>query len=225
MADGADRDSVHLVVGRPKLYGPKLVFQGRRVFAFPGVFLALAPVLIVVALVVGIRSPGGWGPPVSASLFLAGLVSAGLGIYFMPLMDSKWAARVAGRLGLLDGPDRGGWVFGLSFRPRSRRWLAWMNAPDDVGVLVLEESALRFRGDSVQLQAPYAAIEGVRTRRSWSGLFVWQGSFQVLVRSGTESVSLDFRECTARTITESRKITGDVLAILRDKVKEARRGG
>jgi hypothetical protein len=130
-----------------------------------------------------------------------------------------WAVRRLKPLGWGAGDNL---IVQVTFSPRIRRgFRAVIEDADDVGYLVLEESALVFYGDSLRLTVPFQRIEAVEGENvGLRGVYVTSGRIMLEI-TGLEGVeSVEIAERSSRLIFSSRKITREMFARIKEKVNQ-----
>lgn len=91
---------------------------------------------------------------------------------------------------------------------------------DDVGYLTLEERALTFSGDSVHMTIPFERIRAVHGDNvGWRGLFVTAGRITVEISGSDDFEAVEIAERSSRVVLSSRKITREMFARIKGKVK------
>jgi hypothetical protein len=127
---------------------------------------------------------------------------------FLPFgFGNPHAARLVGKLGQTPKPGQPAWTVQLALTPRLQSGLrSLFEDADDLGLLSVEDSALVFRGDSVQLTVPFSQIQEVRRRNiGLRGLFVY-GSRTVVSVGGLPNVMrLEFAERASLWLPGSRR--------------------
>jgi hypothetical protein len=212
-----DSDPMEINIREPKRFRLLQVIVGSLIAAIPSMVSFAVTVLGLGLLVIMGRHPA-IGLFILALLWVWALLSVGILVYLAPFVASgapmvRWFPR---DLGARDR-ENAQRIWELSLRPRIRKGLrAGLDDADDIGFLRLDENALRFDGDSVNLVIPYLEIETVRLRNcGWRGLWVCGGTVVVTVRDGEKERTFVFRERSALTVPRSRQITENVFHALR----------
>jgi len=115
------------------------------------------------------------------------------------------------------------WVVQITLCPRIRKGLrAALEDADDVGYLVLEESALIFTGDSVQLTIPFERIRGVQGENvGLRGAYIASGRIALETADLNGFEGLEIAERSSRVIFSSRRITREIFARIKASADRA----
>jgi hypothetical protein len=110
----------------------------------------------------------------------------------------------------------------LTFSPRLRSGLRLLlEDADDLGWLSCGETALTFRGDSVQLDLPYSQIRAAqRQNAGWRGLFLYS-HLAVEFQADGQVRTLLFAERSSFTVPQSRRVGGQLYHAVAAKLKRA----
>src|SRR5206468_800847 len=129
----------------------------------------------------------------------------------------SWAVRRAKPAGLAGEPL----VVQITLSPRIRKgFRALIEDADDVGYLILEESALAFFGDSVRLILPFQRISAVAGENvGLRGVYVASGRIVINIAGLERFESVEIAERSSRFIFSSRKITREIFNRIRWKVE------
>jgi hypothetical protein len=182
--------------------GPPVRFSGRVIGAIILVGILLSFPLLGAGLlltVVGVT----W---VSAAVFASAL---GLIIFFLPLRQGNpYLKKLVRSFAPEAGSSPNSFVAQLTFSPRLRTGLrAVLEDADDVGCLSIGETALIFRGDSVELVLPFAQVAKCERRSAGLRKLFSYGPSTVLHVSGlTDLTMIEFAERSSCVVTTSRRL-------------------
>lgn len=199
----------------PKRYRLSAIIVGNLI---PFAFIVADLVVIALAILVFLAFGGNSIVGLLVLLFLLVWILGGTFAYFYlyPFLESLYLRRILGHLvGKNDRKVTQVWE--VSFRPRIRGGLrGLLDDCDDIGVLHLEDDALRFDGDSVDLSIPYSEMVNIDLRSPGARrMWVLGGKIEVTVNDGGEERTLTIAERCAKTIPESRRTTADTFQILK----------
>src|SRR6266850_961783 len=199
-----------LEVSAPRLFTTATVL----IHVMTGIAILGLPVLLSVLIVSSLRVGLAW------IVLVPLLVLIGTS-FFLPFGLGN--AQITRLVHSLDPGDmREGFVVQMTVNPRLHSGLrAVLEDADDVGCLVLSDSALQFRGDSIRFCVEYARITRVEASNiGLRGLFVYGPLIEVTVEGlrGVESVR--FAERSSWVVPTSRRITREIFRCLRTKVEK-----
>ena len=141
-------------------------------------------------------------------------------VYILPFFGNAHISRIVRAVRPENLPPDKLWTVQVTLCPRIRKGLrALIEDADDVGYLALGDSALIFRGDSMQMTIPFDRIAAVHGENvGLRGLYVTAGRITLDVSGLDGFESLEIAERSSRVIFSSRKITRQMFAQLKKKL-------
>lgn len=199
--------AVRVDVGKPRFFTTGAV----AVMCLYGLFL-MVPVLVSLAAVSVLQ--------LGVLTWLIPLLTLAAATFLLPFgFGNPHAAKLARALPRPIGAEHDPFTVQLTLTPRVRSGLrALVEDADDIGWLMLDETALVFAGDSIQLSIPYDKIEEVRSNTiGLRGLFLYPSvSMNVAGLSGFSSLKV--AERSAWSLPAARGISRDLIRRLRLKL-------
>ena len=175
---------------------------------------------------VAVPSLGPYARPLPLVLmpFIVALALSLVLFYFAPLLFAvnyyvRFLVRRYART-----PPANGYVCQLSVKPRlSGGAKAFLEDADDIGVLNLNDNALSFTGDHVNLYLPYSSIASVNQRNiGWRGAWILRGSrLRVHLASGAQYTYFEFLERESNTVNSSKKLSNMIYSALQERMQQA----
>ncbi len=111
--------------------------------------------------------------------------------------------------------------------PRQRAGLwAVLEDADDIGWLVITDSALVFEGDAVRLEIPYEQVEALRQQSAgWRALFAYGAQTALSVKGAPQAGTFVFAERQSLLLPTSRKIANRMFNALEEKTRARQASG
>jgi len=221
-------ESISLEIGIPKLYKLREVIIANLISLFPsivagGLFSAGVTGFfgLIILLFLGIIGGSLVILPLSLAL-LSILISISV-FYFTPLWGGVnfYVKLIVKRINLPETPN--GFIFQFAADPRLFKGLrGFLEDADDIGILSLQEEALSFKGDCINLCIPYSRIESVQKYNvGWRGIWICGKRIKIKLKNYKQYNSFEFLERHSYTVPKSNMISNEVASIISEKIKNA----
>jgi hypothetical protein len=202
-------------ISEPKRFGVRSIL-GKYAFSF----LLGAP-FVAFLLLLSLHDLGRWSLPIGLLILLGTVcLTPSLGNLYVlwvvrPLKpEGQGSPRQVGC-----GNDL---IVQVTLSPRIRQgFRALIEDADDVGYLILQESALTFHGDSIHITVPFERIKAVHGENvGLRGVYVVSGRIGIEVPGLQGFEGVEIAERSSRVIFSSRKITREIFARIKEKVAQ-----
>jgi hypothetical protein len=202
-------------ISEPKRFGVPSIL-GKYAFSF----LLGAP-CVAFLLLLSLHDLGQWSLPVGLLILCAT-------ICLMPSLGNlyvSWVVRPLkpeGQGAIRHMGSDNNLIVQVTLSPRIRQgFRALIEDADDVGYLILNQSALTFHGDSIHITVPFEQIKAVHGENvGLRGVYVASGRIAIETPGLQGFEGVEIAERSSRIIFSSRKITREIFARIKEKAAQ-----
>jgi hypothetical protein len=207
-------NEIKIEITQPKLFTKKAILAINAYLV-----LEVSPIVILDFLISPIFKL--FKPEMALGLILVALgLIAFLFVYFIPIGMGNLHVRKLVRS--LNTSDKSSYIVQLTIIPRLKSgFWAFLEDADDIGFLVITESDLVFKGDSVELSFPYTQIKNIRKKNvGWRGAWIYGNRIQIDLLDSTDKKSFEFTERSSLSIPTSWRISAELFNFLSAKIQK-----